>query len=81
MSENKAHNFMIARNNLMLKKIEKAETHIANYKKLYIAANELLLVVGADGQITTDDTVVDELMSVLADIDEGSYDVKKVFKE
>lgn len=77
---NKAHEFMIKSNEILINENHRLKAQEDNYKKLYIASNDLLCILGAEGSVISDDDAACELMSVLADIDGGQYDVKKVFK-
>jgi len=46
---------------------------------LYVAVNEMMVVLGANGQITNRDNVVNRVMDALYDIDGGVYDPDIVF--
>ena len=43
---------------------------------LYHRVNELMAVLGADGEINATQDVAENVMSALADIDGGQYDIK-----
>jgi len=49
------------------------------YKKLYIAVNEMMAQLGADGDINARSSEAEKVMDVLHEIDGGVYSVDKVF--
>ncbi len=50
-----------------------------HFKNIYDKANRMLAVLCAEGDITANDTQVEELMSALADFDSGVWDTEKMF--
>lgn len=58
---------------------EKLEGKKAEYKTLYIAVNELMAMLGAVGEMNTFTDEVLRIMTVLREVDEGVFDVDKVF--
>lgn len=60
-------------------KKENNESSVHKFKSLYIAANDLMAILGADGQVTNTHPNVTQLMNALWDIDEGICDVDRVF--
>ena len=51
----------------------------ARFKELYIAINKLLIKIGSEGEATSQDPETNNVMSALYDLDEGEFDVNKVF--
>lgn len=50
-------------------------------KQLYIAVNEMMAVIGAEGEIDSRHNYVDNVMDALHDLDDGVYDIGRVFDE
>ncbi len=42
-------------------------------KELYIAVNEMMAIMGAEGEVTTRDISSDRVMNALHEMDDGSY--------
>ena len=49
-------------------------------ENLYKRINELMIHLGAEGEINTSDSAVVSVMDALFDIDEGNYDINR-FKQ
>ena len=49
------------------------------FKPLYIAINEMMAILGADGEVNTKQMAVINVMDALAEIDGGEFDTAKVF--
>ena len=49
------------------------------FKEIYDKANALLAVVGAEGEINSQDSVCDDLMSALFSFDGGTFETEKMF--
>lgn len=60
-------------------KTSASDGKLEKFKALYIAANELMMKIGIDGQISIRDPRCNRLMDALAGLDGGEYDVDKVF--
>ena len=56
-----------------------AERKLDRFKNLYIAINEMMAILGADGEISTDQVIVEDVMFSLKQIDGGTFDIEKVF--
>ncbi len=56
-----------------------AKAAIIEFRNLYIAINEMMAELGAKGEITTRNSLVTDVMNALHEIDDGVYDVKRVF--
>ena len=53
--------------------------NIEKFKKLYIAANDLLSIMGAKGELTTRSAQFENLQTAMIDLDTGVFDVEGVF--
>ena len=53
--------------------------NIEKFKKLYIAANGLLSIMGAEGELTTRAAQFENLQAAMIDLDTGVFDVEGVF--
>lgn len=63
---------------------ESVNSHLDNavvcrLRRLYVAAHELMADLGAEGIISTEHRAVALVMNALYDLDEGQFDIEKVF--
>ena len=56
-----------------------ASKEIERFRELYVALNEMLAILGADGEVNTRQMTVINVMEALAEIDGGEFDTAKVF--
>ena len=56
-----------------------SDNKLEKFKALYIAANELMMKIGIDGEISIRDPRCNRLMDSLAALDGGEYGVDNVF--
>jgi hypothetical protein len=57
--------------------IEHLQAQLEAVKPMYIAINNMMAVLGAKGEIHATDIEANQVMSALADLDGGVYDVDK----
>ena len=56
------------------------EDTVKKLVQLYISVNEMVAILGANGEVSSRDQVVDNVMDALFYIDDGAYDVKEFKK-
>ena len=52
---------------------------VDKFKPLYIAVNEMMISIGAIGEMNSQHKAVTKVMNALYELDDGEYDVDKVF--
>lgn len=63
-----------------LKELQYLKSKKDLFINLYVAVNNMMAVLGAEGEIDTRSELVEKVMDELYELDEGVYDVKRLFK-